>query len=104
MSKRDFSTTICDNPTPARYSQGLLGRRVEPVSCGSFIGSEVGGVLEYATDVGGVEAKRREPGWLDLEEGHLFSPRAVSATEDDSYYGPHYSRCVSRRVEAKITS
>ena len=104
MSKRDCSTIVCDNPAPARYSQGLLGRRVEPISCGSFIGSEVGGVLEYAADVRGVEAKGRDPGWMDLEEGHLFSPRSVSATEDDTYCRPRSPRCMSRCVEAKITS
>ena len=56
MPKREISTAVRDNPTFARYSQRLLGWRVEPVSCGSIIGSEVGGVFEYATDVGGVEA------------------------------------------------
>ena len=56
MSKREISTTIHDNPTPVRYSQRLLGWRVEPISCSSVIGSEVGGVSEYAADVGGLEA------------------------------------------------
>ena len=51
-----FPQLFCDNPTPAMYSQRLLGRRVEPVSCGSVIRSKVGGVFEYAADVGGVEA------------------------------------------------
>ena len=56
MAKREISTAVRDNPTPARYNQRVLGWRVEPVSCGSIIRSEVGGASEYSTDVGGVEA------------------------------------------------
>ena len=73
MPKKEIFTTVCDNPTTARYGQRMLGRRVEPVSCGAFIGSEIGGVYEYVADVRGVEAQGRGQGWLDLEEGALSS-------------------------------
>ena len=41
---------------------------VEPDPSSPFIGSEVGGVFEYAADVRGVEAKGRCQGWMDLDE------------------------------------
>ena len=47
---------VCANPTPARYSQRMLGQRVEPVACGASIGAEVGGVYEFAADVRGADA------------------------------------------------
>ena len=51
VPKREISKAVCANPTLARYSQRMLGRRAEPVTCGASIRSEVGGVYEYATDV-----------------------------------------------------
>ena len=56
MSKREISMPVCANSTSARYGKKMLGRRVEPVTCGASIGAEVGGVYEYATYVRGADA------------------------------------------------
>ena len=56
MSKREISTLVCANPTPARYTQRMLGRRVDPITCGVSIEAEVGGVYEIAADVRGADA------------------------------------------------
>ena len=41
---------------------------------------------------------------MDLEEGHLLSSRTVSTVEDDPTCRPYSSECMSRCVEASITS
>ena len=56
MSKREVSTAFRANPAPARYSQRVLGQRVEPITCSTSIGAEGGGIHEYATDARGAEA------------------------------------------------
>ena len=42
-------------------------------------------------------------GWMDLEEGQLFSSRVVSIVEDGPTCRPYSSKCVSRGVEAAVT-
>ena len=76
MCKREISTPVCVNLAPARYSQRMLGRRVEPITCGASIGVEVGGVYEYAADARGrMPREGAMDGWIWRNEP--FSVRGM---------------------------
>ena len=68
MSKREVFTAFRANPTPARYNQRVLGRRMEPIICSSSIGAEGGGIHEYAAVARGAEAQGRRQGWVDMKK------------------------------------